>query len=635
MSKIERAKELLELIQKYDEAYFTNNESLVTDEEYDNLWYELRDLLSDKDVAKALKKTSMPIGQQKSHLDKIQHLVNVMSLDKLKIDASNFDKKLQTFMNKYDTGEGWVVESKLDGLTIVIYAKGNERVFVTRGGSQKGENVTHVFKQIKHIYDAALQIPDGMIVRGEAIIKVKDFESLINELADDADQFYQSEEFQSVLDRLTDEQKEVVESQDVKELKKLVAELKKNKKNDLEAFELMNEYAEKKSLSFSNPRNLASASVRTKDLNTAQERNVDFVAYDIMNQEKFDLTKETEITDLLQSYGFNTVTREFFKTNDELIQFFEDRDDENRSVNAEKFRNDEEYEIDGLVIKPNLKILNPENDGHHEKGQIAVKYAPICEKSKLLSVEWTEGKNGRLTPVAHFEKVKIGGTTIRKASLGSFGSIKEKDLKIGDEIIVERANDVIPQVREAITSSRDGSEIDIEIPDNAKLVKGLVFLDNYETPLEAQVAKLADSIGIDNSKEATFKKMIEAGYISKLSDLFSLEQYEKELKEIKGLGEKTIDDLLDQISIITPQVTFAQIVNGLFLSNVGKIGAKEYSKLVPTYDDYLQSDFKEIEKELSKISGFSKNQISGLKELYTLYANELKLIYANNLNKNI
>lgn len=639
-----RAVKLLSLINEYDEEYFSNNNSLVTDEEYDELWYELRDLMKDEAISKKLNKSSMPLGQQKSHLDKINHLIPVLSLDKLKIDSDKFDKELKKFIEKYGTGCGWVIQSKLDGLTIVIYSKKNEKTFVTRGAGQKGENVTHVFKNIKSIWDNSEKIEDGMIVRGEAIISVHNFKKMLDKLTNERLSYMSTKRFQSFYDSLNESEKEVIDTPDVKKLKELQSQLKKDHKEYMKSLTSKNAITKEKELEkynqstlstyiklvescYSNPRNLASASVRTKDLDTANERCVDFVAYDIINSSKFGLVDEMSILKKLESFGFNTVKTKYVLTDDELISFFEKRDELKQSLNALTFRNEDEFEIDGLVIKPNKKIVNPEVSKHHEKGQLAIKFTPQRKESQLLEVIWQEGKNGRLSPVGLFKEVNLGGTKVKKAALGSFDKINEKNLMINDHIIVERSNDVIPQIYCSLPEKRDGNEKKITIPEDSKLVGGIVYLLNYETPLYTQLDKFSKSIGIENVREATYKKIVDGGFMSSLSDLFQLKNKKKDLYNIKGLGKKSIDSLLDEIESVKEHITFYQVVNGLYLTDSGETASNHYVNIVPTYNAYLHSDYDEVKKDLEKISGFSKNQILGLNELYTKQADTLKNIY--------
>ena len=514
MNKIDRANELIHLLNRYDEKYFSESISEISDEEYDNLWFELSDLLKDKEVQKASKKKVMPLAAENSHLAKVQHLVPVLSLDKLKMNDKKFEHHLNRFVDKYSTGDEWSIQSKLDGLTIVIYRYKHKIIFCTRGGGQKGEDVTNQFKAIPKIWQAAENLPEKMIVRGEAIISKANFQSINEQL--DADNQYQ------------------------------------------------------------NARNCASSSVRTLDTNTALNHHVDFVAYDILNSEQFNLTDEKTILNELSYYGFDVVENQIVQTSN-LKSFFD-------NDKHEEWRDNEELEIDGLVIKPNIKIVNPEINGHHQKGQLALKYKPQTAQSRLLEVNWKVGSNGRMTPVASFEPVSIGGSTITSASLGSWGTIKKLDLKINDSILIARSNDVIPQIDSVITEERSGDEIDIDLPENSRLDGAIVYANDYEMPLEEKLDRYANAVKIESAKKSTFKKIIDKGYLSELTDLYELSKYENELKDIKGLGSKKVESLLSEIEY-SKEASLQQILVGINITDLGQQSINKITSRYPTWDE--------------------------------------------------
>lgn len=514
MNKIDRANELIHLLNRYDEKYFSESISEISDEEYDNLWFELYDLLKDKEVQKASKKKAMPLAAENSHLAKVQHLVPVLSLDKLKMNDKKFEHHLNRFVDKYSTGDEWSIQSKLDGLTIVIYRYKHKIIFCTRGGGQKGEDVTNQFKAIPKIWQAAENLPEKMIVRGEAIISKANFQSINEQLGSD------------------------------------------------------NQYQ--------NARNCASSSVRTLDTNTALNHHVDFVAYDILNSEQFNLTDEKTILNELSHYGFDVVENQIVQTAN-LKSFFD-------NDKHEEWRDNEELEIDGLVIKPNIKIVNPEINGHHQKGQLALKYKPQTAQSRLLEVNWKVGSNGRMTPVASFEPVSIGGSTITSASLGSWGTIKKLDLKINDSILIARSNDVIPQIDSVITEERSGDEIDIDLPENSRLDGAIVYANDYEMPLEEKLDRYANAVKIESAKKSTFKKIIDKGYLSELTDLYELSKYENELKDIKGLGSKKVESLLSEIEY-SKEASLQQILVGINITDLGQQSINKITSRYPTWDE--------------------------------------------------
>lgn len=579
--KVGRVNELLELIHKYDHAYFNEAKPLISDEEYDKLYFKLQELLEDKEVIKAIGKKDMPLATQNSYLDKVKHLTKVLSLDKIKIDSPKFQNQLKNFVKKYDTGQGWVIESKEDGLTIMNYKSKNSATFATRGQSDLGENVTSQLKFDKELQSAVEQTPETMIIRGEGLINNSHFEAIVTQ---------QEQAIQSAFEKLSaflsaDEQRqfELYQTGEVTktELNQIKANLTKDEAKLVTAY--MNAIENK----YVSARNLASASLRTKDETMSEQNGVKFVAYDIINSFKFDVKTEVECLQHLQSLGYKVVKYEHVST-EQLFDFFKNEE------MAEIWRDCEIYPIDGLVVKPNAKTEHPEYTGHHQKNQIAIKFAPATADSILRAVEWTVGNEGRLTPVALFDTVTITGSNISKASLASWDKIQTLGLKIGDHIRVAKANDVIPDIKKVYTERRTGDEVDIPMPENAEFgltsdgkVGKVLYSTVYQMPLEDKLDKFAKVLKINSAKKTTFKKFIDESFITDFYDLFTLVNKKDQLVHIDGLGEKTITKLLDEIEASKTK-SFEQVILALSIANLGKNATQELKKQFASIDEFLK-----------------------------------------------
>lgn len=152
-----------------------------------------------------------------------------------------------------------------------------------------------------------------------------------------------------------------------------------------------------------------------------------------------------------------------------------------------------------------------------------------------------------MTPVAIFDTVTITGSNINRASLASWDKIQKLDLKIGDKIQVAKANDVIPDIKKVYADYRDGSEVDIEMPEDAEFrgtgngkVGKVLYSTKYEMPLEDRLDKFAKVLKISSAKKTTFKKFIDHGLITGFYDFFALKDKYDELIAINGLGKKQL-----------------------------------------------------------------------------------------------
>ena len=611
--QIDQAKDLIKQINHYDHEYFTNNRSLISDEQYDNLWFQLKDLLAIDDVKKALKKTDMPLGEQTSHLAKIKHLMPVLSLDKIKWDSPKFQKQLANFDQKYGTDHKYSVQSKLDGLTIVIYKYHGDVTFATRGGGVTGENVTDQFKNIKPLWDAAQNIPEGMMVRGEAIIPKADFEAINQSLhqqinVTSAEIAKTTDEYQPLIDQLLSIDTEKSDNAE----KKLKVSIKKLKSDKSPLADQLTTIIDAADNLYANARNLASASVRTLDTTTAEKHHVKMILYDVMNSEMFDLKTENECLDKLASFGFETVKNQLM-TFDELQDWF-------KSDKPNEWRDSEPVEIDGIVIKPDVKIEHPDLTKHHQKGEIAVKYPPETKPSILRSVSWTVGSAGRLTPVANFDPVALGGSLVKAASLGSWNTIQKLGLKIGDHVIIERSNDVIPQIRSVETSQRTGDETDIEFPKDAILNGGIIYSLSAQLPLPDLCARYCKTVKIDGAGKGFWKKIIEqTEFVQSLHDIYNFHRYADDLADVNGIGQKKIDQVREQIRLSVENTTFAQALLGLNQPGLGERAVQQFVMIWPSCEDFVNESDDDFEKSLQKfgdLSGVNSLAVNGAKYLY-------------------
>ena len=536
-NSIERAEELIKLINYHDHLYFTENRQEISDSAYDELWFELKDLLSLDEVKNASKKMKMPLGQQTSFLDKVTHLIPILSLDKIKSKDPSFDKNIKKFVDKYSTDSGYAIESKLDGLTVVMYKSNDGSItFATRGGSSQGENVTDQMLLIDGVESAAKKSPNGLIVRGEVIIRKEDFQS-------------------------TDRH--------------------------------------------SNARNAVSGALRSKEIGSAAAIGARFVAYDILSSHSEDEKKDLRA---LQELGFECVDKKIL---DESTDSKTLANEVLKMIDGD-WREESKYELDGLVIKPIIKNQNVyDGDGHHAKGQIAIKFPPKGDVTYLRDLEFTIGKDGRMTPVAIYDEIEIDGVKMTRASVGSWSNFKKLDVKIGDKIFVVRSNDVIPQI-DAVLERYETSK-EVKQPQDS-WIDGAHLYTEVSEPIEDKIAKSANALKIKAFNSRSYKLLLDAKLISEFADLFNLKDRRSQMLDIKGLGEKKVDSLLNEIEL-SRRATFEQFLSSVQLLHVGTKNCKEIASKCKNLKEFFELDIDSLKsvnvksKESLKKSQLDKDQL--------------------------
>lgn len=528
--KIKRAETLINEINYHDRLYFTENRQEISDAAYDELWFELKELLSDEDVRKASNKLKMPLGEQTSFLDKVSHALPILSLDKIKSSDDSFEKNIRKFEKNYDTGHGYLIESKLDGLTVVMYKQNESVVFATRGGSTKGENITDQVMLLKDVQIAAEKSPDAIIVRGEAIIPKENFV---------------------------------------------------------------------KSEKYSNARNAVSGALRSKEIGSFASVEPEYVAYDILSHHS---KNEVEDLKLLEDLGFRTVKSRIVRPEEDLYEVL-------KEIIHSDWRDQERYEIDGLVVKPISKTkIDYDGDGHHAKGQIAVKFPPKGDVSYLRDVEFTIGKNGQMTPVAVYDEIEIDGVKMTRASMGSWNNFLDLDLKKGDKIYVVRSNDVIPQI-DAVLERYDSSE-KVEQPENS-WIDGAHLYTDVSKPIEEKFAQFAKALNIKAFNAKTWKILLENNLISRYIDIFDLNSKRDEMLSIKGLGEKKVDLLIEEIEL-SRRSNFEQVLNAMQYRGLGSKMCKDIAKNFDSLESFLKTDIEEVFSKVKSLNAPAKSTLSDL-----------------------
>ena len=335
---------------------------------------------------------------------------------------------------------------------------------------------------------------------------------------------------------------------------------------------------------FANPRNAASGTIRQLDKTIVAERGLDCYLYYLVNAENYGINTHLESIEYIEKLGFKTT---------KIFEKYTDFKELEKSI--DKWYNDRkklDYETDGLVIKINNFALY-ETLGYTTKSPrwaIAYKFPAEQVKTKLMDVTFQVGRTGVITPVAELEAVNLSGSVVKRASLHNFDEIRRKDIKIGDNVIVEKAAEIIPQVVNVVFDDRTGQEIEIQEPTNCPVCnselsheEGLVALKCHNPlcpeKVKRQIAYFVsrDAMNISGLGDKIVEKFIELGKIKTIVDIYSLEKYREELENLEKMGQKSVDNLINSIES-SKNRDFSKVLYALGIPFVGKFNANLLTK---------------------------------------------------------
>ena len=351
---------------------------------------------------------------------------------------------------------------------------------------------------------------------------------------------------------------------------------------------------------FANPRNAASGTIRQLDKTIVAERGLDCYLYYLVNAENYGINTHLESIEYIEKLGFKTT---------KIFEKYTDFKELEKSI--DKWHNDRkklDYETDGLVIKVNNFALY-ETLGYTTKSPrwaIAYKFPAEQVKTKLMDVTFQVGRTGVITPVAELEAVNLSGSVVKRASLHNFDEIRRKDIKIGDNVIVEKAAEIIPQVVNVVFDDRTGKEIEIQEPTNCPVCnselaheEGLVALKCHNPlcpeKVKRQIAYFVsrDAMNISGLGDKIVEKFIELGKIKTIVDIYSLEKYREELENLEKMGEKSVDNLINSIES-SKNRDFSKVLYALGIPFVGKFNANLLTKTFKNIENLKNQSIKNL-----------------------------------------
>ncbi|MGD7023935.1 NAD-dependent DNA ligase LigA [Rossellomorea vietnamensis] len=365
------------------------------------------------------------------------------------------------------------------------------------------------------------------------------------------------------------------------------------------SFEALNKAKEEREEEpFANPRNAAAGSLRQLDPRIAASRNLDIFLYAIADVGETGVVSHSSGLDLLDKFGFKTnKERKKCSTIDEVIEYVE---------GWVERRPDLQYDIDGIVIKVDSLELQERLGTTAKSPRWAVAYKFPAEEvvTQLKDIELSVGRTGVVTPTAILEPVRVAGTTVQRASLHNEDLIREKDIKIGDYVVVKKAGDIIPEVVNVLEERRTGEELDFRMPEECpECGSGLVRLEgevalrciNPKCPAQIREGLIhfvsRNAMNIDGLGEKVISQLFQEGLIEDVADIYRLER--EQLLQLERMGEKSVDNLLNAIEASKAN-SLEKLLFGLGIRHVGAKAAKTLAQEFETIDTLMNASKDEL-----------------------------------------
>lgn len=575
---IEILEKLRSVLQFHEYRYYILNDPRISDTEYDQLYKLLEKIEKENPELITYGSPTQRVGNSlNASFKTVAHLVPMLSLENSydADDLIDWDRKAREVAKKAELE--YCVEPKFDGASIsLIYEHDHFTRGATRGNGIEGDDVTTNLKQVRSIPLTASFSSYGIQqieIRGEMMMSKKAFKQYNDQLAE----------------------------QNIAPL--------------------------------ANPRNAASGSLRMKDPKEVGRRKLEAflynVSYYVKTGEPVEEKKEamlhthSGILHMLWNVGFRSPVKEM-----KVLKGIQAVIDYCNEFEAE--RDKLPYEIDGMVIKVNDLDLQEQMGmtTHHPRWAIAYKFKARQATSKLRSVEFQVGRTGSITPVAKIDPVFISGVTVGSISLFNEDVIKEKDLKIGDTVLVERAGDVIPYIVKSLAELRRGTESDIMFPKTCPVCHSELYKEEGEAAwrcvnieCQAQVVERMihfvskDAMDIKSFGEANVRKFYELGLLKDIPGIYTLDF--SAIGKMAGFGKKSVDNLKSAIEESKHQ-PLNRLIFALGIRYVGETTAKVLANSI----NHLR-DLKDFSEE--KLQTLEDIGVKVAKSVHTFFQNEQNL----------
>jgi DNA ligase (NAD+) len=569
----DRLEELRTEIRFHNHRYYIQNEPVVSDSEYDRLMRELREIEAEHPEWITPDSPTQRAGSPPAdRFAKLQHPAPILSLGNAfdEQDVISWFERIARLDDRVLSAD-FVIEPKLDGLTVVLHYQGG--VFsqgATRGDGAIGEEVTSNLRTIRSlplripIGENGIEIPETLVVRGEVFIYLQAFEALNRQMESLGEKTYQ------------------------------------------------------------NPRNTAAGSLRQLDPNLTATRPLSLLTYDIVAADRVFWNTEVDRMQYLQKIGMPVVDWTYSEDIEGAIDAAHD-------LMAQRY--ELPLEVDGVVIKINDLALAADLGvvGKDPRSAIAFKFPAVEVTTQLNDIGVNVGRTGVLTPYAILEPVEIGGVIVKQATLHNFDYIKEKDIRIGDRVLVKRAGDVIPYVIGPVVDVRSGKQKVYLPPTKCPVcetevehIEGEVAWYCVNAACPAQVIRNIEHFVSRGAMDIVglgikiVEQLVEEDLVKDVADLYTLR--EQDLLSLEGFAEKKAENLLNSINLSKGQ-SLNRLLSALGIRGVGEVGAVDLARHFGSLDRLSAAPV----DELIEIEGIGPNIAQAVVDWFNTESNQVVL----------
>lgn len=557
ISELRRYQELVDELQHHNELYYNKSTPEISDRDYDALMDELLELEKKYPELVTPQSPSQLVGaklQEDSNKKLVEHSPPMMSISNCYDDDGVFK-----FIKRCDASAAqelsYMTEMKIDGLAIsIIYENGILTRAATRGDGKTGEDVTANVREITSLpkkLKAPSSTDGGLFATQEPELPAR--------LEVRGEIYMAREAFAALVTQQEESGAERI---------------------------------------FANPRNAAAGTLKLKDASVAKERDLSIWIYSTPTPQALDATTHEEALNKLEQYGFPVnPERQVCTGYNAIIK---------RRNELDQLRKKLSYDTDGMVIKVN-SLTAQEMLGADAKSPnwaIAFKFEPEQAETIIKDIRVQVGKFGTITPVADLEPVFLSGSTISHATLHNLDNILQKDIKIGDHVMIEKAGEIIPQVIKVLPEKRSGDEKSFQMPSNCPSCGGEVINDgekvahycgNISCPAQVRARLLhfvsREAMDIDGFGPAVIDQLLKNKLISSAADIYKLTT--EDLAPLERLADKSASNLINAIENSKSR-GLARLLNALSISQLGSTASRIIADHFGTLDNILTATAEEI-----------------------------------------